>query len=122
MPINFSAPYTPVHARDPASKPILLQGALEGHVLVKNTNNALPLKSPKMLSIFGYDATVPPAVNGPENSFSFGGEPQLAALSFSNAPTPQMALNGTMISGGKQNSTLFKDVQLDWCIDVNYRW
>ena len=32
------------------------QQAIEGHVLVKNVNNALPLRSPKTLSIFGYDA------------------------------------------------------------------
>ncbi|KAJ5595657.1 hypothetical protein N7450_002115 [Penicillium hetheringtonii] len=33
--------------------------AVEGHVLVKNTNNALPLKSPKLISVFGYDAAPP---------------------------------------------------------------
>lgn len=59
MPADFSVAYTPVNARDPASKPILLQGALEAHVLVKNSG-ILPLKQPKMLSIFGYDAISPP--------------------------------------------------------------
>lgn len=45
-----------VDARDPAAESILFQGAVEGHVLVKNTKNALPLNKPKSLSVFGYDA------------------------------------------------------------------
>lgn len=70
-------PQTPIYARDPSSKPILLQSAIEGHVLVKNTNNALPLKKPKLISIYGYDAIAPPAVNVPgpgsrSNAWVFG--------------------------------------------------
>jgi hypothetical protein len=34
----------------------ILSNAVEGHVLVKNVKNVLPLKSPKILSIYGYDA------------------------------------------------------------------
>jgi beta-glucosidase len=55
--LNKSFPY--VDARDPASKSTLLQGAVEGIVLVKNTNNILPLKAPKVLSLFGYDGPAP---------------------------------------------------------------
>lgn len=46
-------------ARDPASRSTVFQGAVEGHVLVKNVNNTLPLRAPKVLSLFGYDAVAP---------------------------------------------------------------
>jgi beta-glucosidase len=51
-------------AKNPASKPILFDGAIEGHVLVKNVENVLPLRSPRMLSIYGYDAKTPEVVKG----------------------------------------------------------
>ncbi|KAJ5761338.1 hypothetical protein N7533_003377, partial [Penicillium manginii] len=56
MPSDITAPHKQVIGKSPDSKPILLQGAIEGHVLVKNTDSALPLKSPNMVSVFGYDA------------------------------------------------------------------
>lgn len=56
MPYNLLAEHEFVDARDPASKQSILDQAVEGHVLVKNNNSALPLKAPKILSIFGYDA------------------------------------------------------------------
>lgn len=46
-----------------ASQDTIFQGALEGHVLVKNVNNALPLKEPMVLSLTGYDAIPPAAVD-----------------------------------------------------------
>jgi len=61
MPLSLLGPHPIVDARNKNSKSTLLQGAIEGHVLVKNTNNALPLKSPKLLSLYGYDALAPPA-------------------------------------------------------------
>lgn len=71
LPQNLLAPHKKVNARDPAAKSTILQGAIEGHVLVKNVNNALPLKKPTMISLFGYDA-LPPRVNTPSaNSLSF---------------------------------------------------
>jgi beta-glucosidase len=79
---------------------------MEGHVLVKNTNSALPLKSPKLLSIFGYDAVAPGKVNiaGPTDiiaTWTFGFESLLTYLPFiSTAAPPQIAINGTIISGG----------------------
>ncbi|KAG6300838.1 hypothetical protein E4U45_003644 [Claviceps purpurea] len=33
-----------------------ISGAMEGHVLVKNTKGALPLRSPRSISVFGYSA------------------------------------------------------------------
>jgi beta-glucosidase len=93
-----------VYARDPSSQPILLYGAIEGHVLVKNVNNALPLSKPKLISVFGYDAPAPPAmdIGGPGQGFGgFGSgyEPQLEEPPFA-PPAPAIALNGTIVSGG----------------------
>lgn len=53
MAKSVIAPHQLVNAIDPASKSTLFQSAVEGHVLVKNVNNALPLKRPQMLSLFG---------------------------------------------------------------------
>ena len=58
MPVDLSAPHKIVDARDPASKQVVFDGGVEGHVLVKNTGS-LPLNSPKLLSLFGYDAKSP---------------------------------------------------------------
>lgn len=109
MPIDMLAPHEVVNAKSPASKSVLLQGAIEGHVLVKNINNALPLQSPQLLSLFGYDAIAPRA-NDPGNGFSawtLGFESAdinalLAAFTGEKnpPPIPQIALNGTIISGG----------------------
>jgi beta-glucosidase len=58
MPASLNSPHELVDARDPASESVILQSAIEGHVLVKNEAHALPLRKPKVLSIFGYDAVV----------------------------------------------------------------
>lgn len=63
IPAVVTAAHPLVEGRDPASKSTLLQGAVEGHVLVKNVNNTLPLKAPTLLSLFGYDAYAPLVVN-----------------------------------------------------------
>lgn len=54
MAKNYYAPHTTVNAKKNSAKHVILQGAIEGHVLVKNTNNALPLKNPQLISLFGY--------------------------------------------------------------------
>ncbi|ATY66055.1 beta-glucosidase [Cordyceps militaris] len=59
MPKDVTKPHAVVDARDPAAKPVLLAGAVEGHVLVKNTKNTLPLTKPRLLSVFGYSARSP---------------------------------------------------------------
>ncbi|KAF8854339.1 putative beta-glucosidase M [Acephala macrosclerotiorum] len=105
MPLNYYTPHKPVYARDPSSQTILLNGALEGHVLVKNVNNALPLKSPKLLSIFGYDAVAPQKfdVGAPTDiisPWSFGSESLDYVPFISSVPAPQIAINGTIVSGG----------------------
>ncbi|KUJ23645.1 putative beta-glucosidase M [Mollisia scopiformis] len=106
MALDYSTPHTPIYARDPSSQTVLLNGALEGHVLVKNTNSALPLKSPKLLSIFGYDAVAPNKMDVPSPSdviatWTFGFESLLTYVPFiSTTAPPQIAINGTIISGG----------------------
>ncbi|RHZ62505.1 hypothetical protein CDV55_104438 [Aspergillus turcosus] len=62
MPSDIYAPHQRVIGREASFKQTLLQGAIEGHVLVKNTKSALPLKSPQLLSVFGYDAKGPDAL------------------------------------------------------------
>jgi beta-glucosidase len=135
MPANLLAPHELVDARDPESDKALLQGAIEGHVLVKNTNNALPLKKPKVLSVFGYDAAAP-ARNTPTgglfNRWGFGMENTLTVpvLGFFNstylgrlflsnepygAPVPGASYNGTLITGGGSGAVTpaFIDAPLD---------
>ncbi|KAL4861909.1 glycosyl hydrolase family 3 N terminal domain-containing protein, partial [Aspergillus spectabilis] len=119
IPTRLDSPHELIDARDSKSKDTIFQGAVEGHVLVKNINNALPLKKPKLLSLFGYDA-ITAAINTPDN-VTFGGWSMGLAntLSWPNgsviSPTilqdmfmsstdpsidgPGVALNGTMISG-----------------------
>nr|POE51658.1 putative beta-glucosidase m [Quercus suber] len=57
MTPDLLAPHNYTDAKDPAARSTLLSQALEGHVLVKNNNSALPLGKPVVMSIFGYDAT-----------------------------------------------------------------
>ncbi|KAF2153567.1 glycoside hydrolase family 3 protein [Myriangium duriaei CBS 260.36] len=107
-----------VEARDPSDDRIRFQNAVEGHVLVKNINNALPLKKPRSLSLYGYDA-----VGGSNTSAAAGwlwewGIPgtrsftnrkpftglQIYTILASILPAtqvgPTIALNGSLISGG----------------------
>lgn len=56
MPPNLLLPHNYTDAKDPDARSTLLTQAVEGHVLVKNLNNALPLKNSRVMSIFGYDA------------------------------------------------------------------
>lgn len=96
-------PHQIVDARSPDSVPVRLDGAIAGHVLVKNSNHALPLKKPIMLSVFGYSATSPPTkdING---LFGFG----LDSVNSNDTNTgpvglkvpPSTAMDGTIISGG----------------------
>ena len=45
-----------VDARITAAESTILQSAVEGQVLVKNSGHALPLSKPSALNLFGYDA------------------------------------------------------------------
>ncbi|GLA20992.1 hypothetical protein AnigIFM62618_009966 [Aspergillus niger] len=58
MPASAQSEHQVVVGTAPDEKSTLLESAIEGHVLVKNTNNALPLQKPQLVSVFGYDAKV----------------------------------------------------------------
>ncbi|KAK1050347.1 hypothetical protein LTR74_017085 [Friedmanniomyces endolithicus] len=110
MPPNLLLPHNYTDAKDPASKSSLLQQAIEGHVLVKNINGALPLKQPKVLSIFGYDAvqqsSFVPSVLFPQSWEAIGLGTQQSIGIASNAPVqnPPEVQNGTLIVGGGSGS------------------
>ncbi|KAM3439412.1 hypothetical protein MY4824_002687 [Beauveria thailandica] len=105
---NLSKPHELVDARSPASKPVVLEGAIAGHVLLKNTNNALPFKGKqKMLSVFGYDAALPETKNIDvlfELGYYSSQEMALAELG-TEAHFDQAARGGTIISGGRAAAT-----------------
>ncbi|KAL8383645.1 hypothetical protein RB595_010714 [Gaeumannomyces hyphopodioides] len=56
FPSSLTAPHTFVNARNRSSRQTIFQGTVKGHVLVKNVNSALLLKSPSFISVFGYNA------------------------------------------------------------------
>ncbi|GLA35267.1 hypothetical protein AnigIFM63309_010670 [Aspergillus niger] len=58
MPASAQSEHQVVVGTAPDERSTLLESAIEGHVLVKNTNNALPLQTPQLVSVFGYDAKV----------------------------------------------------------------
>ncbi|KAL4936770.1 putative beta-glucosidase M [Aspergillus oleicola] len=93
MPSSPGAPHEAVIATSPDAKPVLLQAAIESHVLVKNTNNALPLKSPKLISVFGYDAYAA-LTHDLTMSFNFGATSRSEAYQ-----------NGTLHVGGGSGMT-----------------
>lgn len=109
MPVSLLEEHTLVDARDQADRPTIYQGAVEGHVLVKN-NGILPLKAPKILSVFGYDAELPATYDPGTASFSgwtqgySASNVSLALNAFEGLPQtsvfPQRADGGLIISGG----------------------
>lgn len=111
LPQDLLQPHKYVDAKDPASKGSLLEQAIQGHVLVKNSNGALPLMKPNRLSIFGYDAVAQVTFNPGQNEFAQNWEalglqqPQTAEISankpLDNAPQTNM---GTLIVGGGSGS------------------
>ncbi|KAI1459175.1 glycoside hydrolase family 3 protein [Annulohypoxylon moriforme] len=111
MPADLTKPHDIVDARNISSESVLLNGAIEGHVLLKNKNNALPLKKPKMLSVFGYSAKNPDQWNYKSNggvaAWTFGGESSYlgrdTAAGFSGhyyEAFSDIAPNGTIFCGG----------------------
>lgn len=107
---DLTKPHRIVDARNMSSQRTLLDGAIEGHVLVKNIKNALPLKKPRMLSIFGYSARSPDQWNYKANGgiapWTFGGESAYlgrdvnAGFAGVIGIYSQIAPNGTLFSGG----------------------
>ncbi|CEJ80376.1 Putative Glycoside hydrolase family 3 [[Torrubiella] hemipterigena] len=101
---NFSVPHEAIDARVPESKPIIMEGAIAGHVLVKNTNNTLPFKGKqKILSVYGYDASIPQTKNI-DTLFQLGYEsyPELALAALGTEQHwDQAARGGTIFTGGR---------------------
>lgn len=116
MPKDLFKPHDIVDARDPEARPTLMQGAVEGHVLVKNTKDTLPLKKPRLLSLYGYSATTPDLYAPISDSvyaaaWVVGAEPIDAidvVSGFIQAPNPDFPVigrNGSMLSGGGSGAT-----------------
>ncbi|KAK7994089.1 GTP binding protein [Apiospora arundinis] len=108
MPPNLAAPHERVIGRSAEGKPVLLQGAIESHVLLKNVDNALPLKDPKQLSIFGYssrgfDRYTPGAPSWNDGGSALGPGDQIRN-GFETVHS-QIASNGTLLSGGGSGGT-----------------
>ena len=96
MPTSLTDPHPVIDGRSSSSKSTLYHGALEGHVLVKNTNGALPLKRPKMMSVFGYSAKSADWNN--IDNWLVGTQPYVGGQSSSDIMA--YAFNGTMYSAG----------------------
>lgn len=90
MPKDANVQHQRIIGTSSKSKDVLLQSAIEGHVLVKNTKQALPLQKPRLLSVFGYDA------KGPELL-------ELHAVSLSSS-SPLTLRNSTLWVGGGSGS------------------
>ncbi|KAF6798172.1 cel3e secreted beta-glucosidase [Colletotrichum sojae] len=101
---NLTQPHEQIDARDPRSRPNILEGAVAGHVLVKNENAALPFaKPPNTISVFGYDATVPDTKNT-DKLFELGyysSKEMGQAVLGTERHFDQAARGGTIVSGGR---------------------
>ncbi|KAF5240364.1 hypothetical protein FANTH_9624 [Fusarium anthophilum] len=108
IPVDVSKPHKVVSSISRESRKTIFQGAVEGIVLVKNHNNTLPLKKPKVLSLFGYDADVPRTNNreGPYSKWDLGFQSvnvtdgQVLGLTIGVGQVPGGAHRGTLITGG----------------------
>lgn len=111
LPMDVQEPHRIVDARNTSSRAVLRDGAVEGHVLVKNNNGALPLREPRLLSLFGYSATSARAMNhrggGFADPLAFGAYPvaweEVEAgftMNENYRGWSSIGLDGTMISGG----------------------
>ena len=100
---NLTEPHEQIDARIPESQTVILEGAIAGHVLLKNELNTLPLGKPTMLSVYGYDAVAPRAKNtdllfqlGYESSAEMGNHEPGDKYRFDQA-----AMGGTLFTGGR---------------------
>jgi beta-glucosidase len=97
-----------VSAINSSSRSNIFQGAAEGIVLVKNHNHALPLKKPKLLTLYGYDAHIPlkNTPEGPNTKYSLGyssvnvTDEEMQGLFIGVGNLPGAARSGTLLSGG----------------------
>ncbi|RJE23101.1 hypothetical protein PHISCL_04548 [Aspergillus sclerotialis] len=124
MPVSLLEPHDLVDGRDPDSKPTILQSAIEGHVLLKNERNVLPLNKPRFISLFGYDAVAQGLNMQRPWSFNYwvwglGNTQSYPDRVFKNTTiedfldgdgaadlrSPGAALNGTLFTGGGSGAT-----------------
>lgn len=108
LPASITKPHTLIDARDPKARSTIFQAAVEGHVLVKNKNNTLPLRNPQLLSLFGFD-TYAPLLNNPSSSplsrWTLGANSlAISDLAYgasiaTGLGVPQIAEAGTLIGG-----------------------
>jgi beta-glucosidase len=112
IPSDITRPHEIIDARNISARPTLLQGAIEGHVLVKNIRNALPLKTPRQLSLFGYSAKVSDLNDiGGVGAWTYGYQPanvtDLLTGFFGSQQSGHsgIAPNGTLVSGGGSGAT-----------------
>lgn len=135
LPADLTAPHTFVDARNKSSRQTIFQSAVEGHVLVKNVNHALPLRSPSFLSVFGYDAVAQKLNTRERAGFSMWGRGMAGARQYINGSElsmdmydwlfassveqteggPEVALNGTLFTGGGSGAAVgaYIDAPLD---------
>ncbi|KAG6001553.1 hypothetical protein E4U21_004093 [Claviceps maximensis] len=102
MPKPVVGPHTVIEGRDPNDHSTILQGAIEGHVLVKNEKQTLPLRNLRTLSIFGYSANTPPmwsAAEDVDGSWITGLAPVLGQNQSHTVTAPKGTLFGAGGSG-----------------------
>lgn len=102
---KLDMPHDLIDARNPEASSVILEGAIAGHVLVKNTDGALPLGRPKILSIFGYDAQ-PPSTKNIDDLFQLGYEsqPEMAGAVLGYEAHFLQQAEGVIFSGGRSGS------------------
>ncbi|KAG9197701.1 hypothetical protein G6514_001128 [Epicoccum nigrum] len=108
LPSDVSKKHQVVSAINPLSRKNIFQGAVEGIVLVKNYNNTLPLKKPKMLTLYGYDAqtSLKNIPEGPNTKYNLGfqsvnvTDEEMQGLFIGVGNSPGAARSGTLLSGG----------------------
>jgi beta-glucosidase len=113
LPIDDTVEHEIVSAIDPSSLDNIFQAAAEGIVLVKNHDNTLPLKKPKLLTLYGYDAQGPSVSTpqGPNTKYTLGfqsvnvTDEQMQGLFLGVGDLPGAARSGTLVSGGGSPST-----------------
>ncbi|KAM6504576.1 hypothetical protein FSOLCH5_015318 [Fusarium solani] len=111
IPTNATVSHKFVNERDPLARPAIFQGAVERQVLVKNVNKTMPLSKAKnspdniffSLYTFGLEAAGN-YLNGssfiPNKLFDLS---DIGIRTMEKAP--EIALNGTLITGGGSGST-----------------
>jgi len=124
MTVSITDPHEYVNARDPASAPSIYKQAQEGHVLVKNINNALPLKKPRVLSIFGQDAfpqfTETPITFAGLDLFSYNFQSLLSGVvplilkAYAYGTATPGTINGTLTVGGGSGGNTAPYISTPW--------